>query len=433
MLSHHKKRSPSTDGVPENTRDAKNARAKKLHNHLMSAPPIPLFKYIWLAAFCSMCSMRVCDSMLPALASEFNTSSVAVAGCISGFAIAYGVMQLIYGPLADHFGKPRVIAWVSVGCVVGTGLASLAPSLYTLIFARVLTGMTAAGIIPIAMAHIGDNSTSEHRQAALAQFISATILGAMVGQLIGGLASDTVGWRWAFAFIALLFMVAAWNLRASFKVDPARAQIANTNPSIGSSVLSGLNSYRAVVSIAGMPLFLLLTFFQGGVNISAMAFVPSFVHDHFSVSLTRASLVVVGYALGGLVYARAVKWLLARWQAAQIALMGGLLQAASFVGLVFVPAWAGALVVGLIGGLGSTMLHNTLQAQATRMAPHATGTAVASFAMTLFLGQALGVSTIAWFISKHGGMHAMIGLACASAVLAACVNAQFNAQRPTVN
>ncbi len=393
----------------------------------MSAPPIPLFKYIWLAAFCSMCSMRVCDSMLPALALQFNTSAVAVAGCISSFAIAYGVMQLIYGPLADHFGKPRVIAWVSVGCVVGTGLASLAPTLYALIFARVLTGMTAAGIIPIAMAHIGDNSTSEHRQAALAQFISATILGAMSGQLIGGVAADTIGWRWAFAMIALLFIVAAWNLRGSLKADPARAQRAAANESMASGVMSGIDSYRAVFSIAGMPLFLLLTFFQGGVNLSAMAFVPSVVHDHFSVSLTRASLVVVGYALGGLCYARSAKWLLAHFSAAQIALAGGLLQAASFVCLVLVPAWAAALVVGLVGGYGSTMLHNTLQAQATRMAPHATGTAVASFAMTLFLGQALGVSTIAWLLSQLGGHRAMVGLACASALLSVMVYARFKA------
>ena len=376
-----------------------------------------------------MCSMRVCDSMLPALAAEFNTSSVAVAGCISGFAIAYGVMQLIYGPLADHFGKPRVIAWVSVGCVVGTGLASLAPSLHTLIFARILTGMTAAGIIPIAMAHIGDNSTSEHRQAAFAQFISATILGAMSGQLMGGLASDTVGWRWAFALIALLFVIAAWNLRASLRTETARVQRAGTKGTITASVMSGLNSYRAVFAIAGMPLFLALTFFQGGVNISAMAFVPSFVHDHFSVSLTRASLVVVGFALGGLVYARSAKWLLAHFHATHIALMGGLLQAASFVCLVIVPAWAAALVVGLIGGFGATMLHNTLQAQATRMAPHATGTAVASFAMILFLGQALGVSTIAWLLSRYGGSRVMASLACASALLSALVYLRFNAQR----
>jgi MFS transporter, YNFM family, putative membrane transport protein len=373
--------------------------------------------------------MRVCDSMLPALATEFNTSSVGVAGCISGFAIAYGVMQLVYGPLADHLGKPRVIAWVSAGCVVGTALASLAPSLYALIFARVLTGMTAAGIIPIAMAHIGDNSTSENRQEALAQFISAAILGIIAGQLIGGVASDTVGWRWAFALIALLFVVAAWNLRGALRADPARAQHAKAGQSIGESVLSGINSYRNVFVIAGMPLFLALTFFQGAVNISTMAFLPSFVHDHFSVSLTRASLVVVAHALGGLAYSRAAKWLLARLQAAQIALIGGLLQAASLVCLVFVPAWAWALVVGLIGGFGSTMLHNTLQAQATRMAPKATGTAVASFAMILFLGQALGVSAIAALLSQYGGIRVLIGMAGASALLAAFVYICFRVRK----
>jgi MFS transporter, YNFM family, putative membrane transport protein len=184
-----------------------------------------------------------------------------------------------------------------------------------------------------------------------------------------------------------------------------------------------------VFVIAGMPLFLALTFFQGAVNISTMAFLPSFVHDHFSVSLTRASLVVVAHALGGLAYSRAAKWLLARLQAAQIALIGGLLQAASLVCLVFVPAWAWALVVGLIGGFGSTMLHNTLQAQATRMAPKATGTAVASFAMILFLGQALGVSAIAALLSQYGGIRVLIGMAGASALLAAFVYICFRVRK----
>jgi predicted MFS family arabinose efflux permease len=395
----------------------------------MSAPSIPLFKSIWLAAFCSMCSMRICDAMLPALARDFNTTPVAVAGTISGFAIAYGFMQLIYGPLADHLGKPKVIAWVSVGCVFGLALASIAPSLFTLICARVLTGMTAAGIIPIAMAYIGDNSSSENRQTALANFISATILGAMAGQLVGGLASDTVGWRWAFVLVGFLFVLAAWNLRGSLlsKSTLSYGQTAQGSKgnSFSNSLLAGFFKYRDAFATKGMPLFLVLTFFQGAVNFAGMSFIPSFVHEHFAVSLTKASIVVVGYALGGLVYSRTARWLLKAFAVSRIALVGGLLQAASFTGLVIAPSWFVTLLIGLIGGFGSTMLHNSLQTQATRLMPHATGTSVASFAMILFFGQAIGVSSIAGLMAWFNPKVVMIILTIASTSLATSVFLRF--------
>jgi predicted MFS family arabinose efflux permease len=375
-----------------------------------------------------MCSMRICDAMLPALANDFNTNTVAVAGTISGFAIAYGFMQLIYGPLADHLGKPRVIAWVSVGCVFGLGLASIAPTLLTLICARALTGMTAAGIIPIAMAYIGDNSNSNNRQATLANFISATILGSMAGQLIGGLASDTVGWRWAFALVCALFAITAWNLRGSLSKSGAvqgASQTTSPNASFGANIASGINKYREVFQTKGMPLFLTLTFFQGAINFAGMSFVPTFVHEHFIVSLTKASMVVVGYAIGGLVYSRTAARLLKRFTVAQIAATGGLLQALSFAGLVLVPLWSVALAVGLIGGFGSIMLHNSLQTQATRMVPHSTGTSVASFAMILFLGQAIGVSSIAYLMAWLNPTTVMFVLAVSSAFLAASAFLRF--------
>jgi predicted MFS family arabinose efflux permease len=369
--------------------------------------------------------MRICDAMLPSLVKEFNSNTVAVAACISGFAIAYGLMQFIYGPLADHFGKPRVIAWVRVGCVVGMGLASVASTLEVLISARILTGMAGAGIIPIALAYIGDSSSDENRQASMAKFASAIILGGMAGQLIGGLASDTVGWRWAFALLFALFAVTAWNLRHAFQASEKPLTELNLDSSVVTSVLSGLAKYRQVIQTKGMPFFLTLVFFQGAINFSAMSFIPTIVHDHFSVTLTKASMVVVGYALGSLAYSRTASHFLKKFTTARIALTGGLIQATSFAFLVLVPEWSMALFVGLIGGFGTIMLHNNLQTQATRMVPGSSGISVASFAMMLFFGQAIGVSLIASMLEIFDGKIIMATLAIASALLVAFVYRRF--------
>ena len=64
---------------------------------------------ISLAGFSSMASMRVCDPMLVSMAGEFQISLGDASRVISAFAVAYGLMQLFYGPLGDRVGKLRVI------------------------------------------------------------------------------------------------------------------------------------------------------------------------------------------------------------------------------------------------------------------------------------------------------------------------------------
>src|SRR5437016_14428275 len=100
--------------------------------------------------------MRLCDAMLPALASEFAASTSEAATVVSYFALTYGVMQLVYGPMGDRFGKPMVIASAAAGCTLATLAAMLAPTLHTLALARAPTGAGAAAIVPLSPACIGD-------------------------------------------------------------------------------------------------------------------------------------------------------------------------------------------------------------------------------------------------------------------------------------
>ena len=86
-----------------------------------------------LAAFASAASIRVTDALLPRLAAEFDVGIAAAASVITGFTVAYGAMQMAFGPLGDRFGKLRVIAFASGGaalatlaCFAATGFHALA-------------------------------------------------------------------------------------------------------------------------------------------------------------------------------------------------------------------------------------------------------------------------------------------------------------------
>ena len=74
-----------------------------------------MLRTIGLAAFASMAAMRVCDPMLVTLSQEFAVTTGDASAVVAAFAVAYGVLQLFYGPLGDRIGKLRVIAAAASG------------------------------------------------------------------------------------------------------------------------------------------------------------------------------------------------------------------------------------------------------------------------------------------------------------------------------
>ena len=154
-----------------------------------------MLRVISLAAFCSMASMRVCDPMLVSLAREFSVTTGDASAVIAAFAVSYGVLQLFYGPLGDRLGKVRVVIGATFACALFSGVTALAPTLPVLVAARAAMGASAAGIIPLSMAWIGDNVPYEQRQETLAQLMVATVSGMMAGQWFGGFAVEALGWR----------------------------------------------------------------------------------------------------------------------------------------------------------------------------------------------------------------------------------------------
>ena len=68
-------------------------------------------------------------------------------------------------------------------------------------------------------------------------------------------------------------------------------------------------------------------------------------------------------------------------------------------------------------GLGFFMMHNTLQTQATQMAPEARGTALSIFGFCFFTGQACGVALGAWIVDRYGAPPLFVGAGVALMIL----------------
>ena len=350
-----------------------------------------------LAGFASMASMRICDPMLVVLDQEFQVSTGDASAVVSVFAVVYGVLQLFYGPLGERFGKLRVVSLAVLACALFSAITALSTNLPMLVIMRGFMGAAAAGIIPLSMAWVGDRVPYERRQETLAKLMSATVLGMMSGLWFGGFAADTVGWRGAFVVLAVMFGVAAVLLLRRLRQQAKReAQLPTQSAPVATPGLWA--AFRLTGQLLGSPRVrwvLGVTAAEGALVFGAMAFMPTHLHQQFGLSVVAAGSVMMLYGVGGLLYSQmARRWLawlgergLVRTGAALVAV--GLLLLAWGSGV-----WLGMLTC-LMTGLGFYMLHNTLQVQATQMAPAARGTAMTLFASSLFFGQSTGVLIMA--------------------------------------
>ena len=249
------------------------------------------------------------------------------------------------------------------------------------------------------MAWVGDQVPYAQRQETLARLMGATVTGMMAGQWFGGFATETLGWRAAFAVLAMLFLTAAVLLYRHVRGGLAGASA----PAADAPTFSLATYVAGTVHLLRMPRVrwvLTVVTIEGALAFGTLAFVPARMTGGFGLSASAAGGVMVLYGVGGLLYSVFARRWLAWLGERGLALAGAWLLASGLLLMAWAPVLAWAVLGSFLAGLGFYMLHNTLQTQATQMAPQARGTAVTLFACLLFLGQSMGVLVAAASVDR---------------------------------
>jgi len=376
--------------------------------------PIAAIAALSFAAFASAASLRVTDPSLTRIAEEYDVTLAMASYAITAFSLAYGVLQIVFGPAGDRFGKVRVVAWVCAASTATALMCAAAPTFVALLAARALSGAAAAAIIPLSMAWIGDVIPYQRRQPVLARFLTGQILGVAGGGLLGGVAAEHFGWRMAFLFIAAWFAIASILLARLRRGLPAPVLVA---PGEGQSVVAHmLTNMRKVARHPWPRVILTIVFLEGATLFGAFAFVATHVHIHYGMSLTLAGSVALMFGLGGLCFAIASHWAVRRLGESGMAACGALLLGVSLLSVGLIHSQWLALPCMTVAGLGFYMLHNTLQTQATQMAPARRGAAVSLFAFCYFVGQSVGVA-LASYLLRYFDTGIVIGFGGAGVTL----------------
>jgi len=158
------------------------------------------------------------DTYLPSfpdIAASLGASQLQVQQTLSVYLLAFAVMTLWHGAIADRFGRRRVIlialalfGLASVGC-------TLANSIEQLWFWRAMQGITAGAGIVISRAIVRDLFEGPAAQRLMAQMTMMFAVAPAVAPVIGGWLQSLFGWRVVFAFLVLLtgaLWLACWKL-----------------------------------------------------------------------------------------------------------------------------------------------------------------------------------------------------------------------------
>lgn len=139
---------------------------------------------------------------------------------VSAYALSAGVSGLAAASFADRFDRKRLLLVFYTGFLMGTLFCGLAPDFYTLLLARVVTGMFGGVIGSISFAIVADLFPYEVRGRVMGAIMTAFAVSQVMGLPLGLFFSDLWGWHAPFLFIVALG-APVWLLIA-FRMKPVR-------------------------------------------------------------------------------------------------------------------------------------------------------------------------------------------------------------------
>lgn len=181
-----------------------------------TVPPVTLAKPpLAMIASCFVSSFdRVAVTpMLVLIAADLNAPLAAAVAVASGYYLAYGLSQPMWGVLSDRFGRLLVMRVALLGAALAGLVSALVPELGALVVSRIVAGACFGGVIPTSLTYVGDTVGVALRQRALSGLMGVIAVAIAMATGVGGLLGDLAGWRLVFTVPALCALVCVLALR----------------------------------------------------------------------------------------------------------------------------------------------------------------------------------------------------------------------------
>nr|WP_275670513.1 multidrug effflux MFS transporter [Paracraurococcus ruber] len=278
----------------------RTGKGRSMSGNVMQHEP-PLWLLV-LITFSGTLAMHMFVPALPNAAKDLGASVAAMQMTISLYILGLAIGQLVYGPLADRFGRrPTLMLGLAIYTVSGVA-AAWAPGVPALLVARFFQALGGCAGLVLGRAMVRDTAQGDDVVRRLALLTLMMMAGPGLAPLLGGLLSASLGWRSIFLLLTALGLAnlaLTWRLLPETRSGPA-----------GSSLASLRRDYLGLLR---SPVFLGYAIGGGCATTSMYAFVAAapfiFVNDlhrpDYEVGLYLA-LLILGMAAGNLLIGRLV-------------------------------------------------------------------------------------------------------------------------------
>ena len=173
-----------------------------------------------LTAFLTPFMASSINIALPAIERDFHIDAVLLAWVATSFLLPAAVFLLPFGRLADIHGRKKIFGWGIATYTAASFLCGLSPSIISLIAFRVLQGVAGAMIFATGVAMLTSVFPVGERGKVLGLNVAAVYLGLSLGPPLGGLLTQSLGWRSLFLLNVplgvIILALVQWRLKADW-------------------------------------------------------------------------------------------------------------------------------------------------------------------------------------------------------------------------
>jgi predicted MFS family arabinose efflux permease len=299
---------------------------------------------------------------------------------VVAYMLPFGLFTLIFGPLADRFGKARIINLAAFGTAVFSTLGAAAFDLASLSVIRAVNGAFAAAILPVTMSLVGDRFGHDPKevQNALGKVLGMMFLGGASATAIGGTLAYLGSWRLVYLVYGIAELITAFVMLRVLEKEPGTVARMNFR-----------TAYRDAFANPALLKTVSIIFLVGASVFGSFTYTGKFVEIRTGYNILLVGLILSFFGLATVVGGRKAGVLKQKF-GNKLLLVAG---AVAGMAWALMGAWHSPVLlsVSLAGfGLGFIMIQPTLIATAQQLMPARRGTVMSLASFNMFVGGGTG-------------------------------------------
>jgi DHA1 family bicyclomycin/chloramphenicol resistance-like MFS transporter len=345
-------------------------------------------------------AMTICLPSMQEWGEIFSTDATRVQLTFSAYVIAYGLSQVIYGPLSDRYGRRPVVLGGLVIALAGSLGAVFSPGIDELILARAVQGLGAGATMVVGRSLVQDFFAGPERTRVMA-FIGMTMgVCPPLATLIGGQLHVHLGWQ---ANPALVFLLGVMLFFLAIRMLPSGGGNAAGD---AHWVVGMMRAYRALARLRVYRLHVAILGASTGAFYTYLAAAPLVLRgygvgpDGVGFHVMTATL---SYVVGNFMTSRLIR----RLGDQRLMMTGQAITLVAVILMVALAGWPSALAFSgpaLVLGVGHGLLMPPTLSGTVGAAPALAGAAAAAAGLIQQLSGAFGGYSVGW-VSTEGSLH----------------------------